>query len=74
MQKKKYTRRCKVKIDIADTDAKRKRKKAKAVFDKFSFVYHALCGVTITPRRMMDEQIARDLNAEYKFIGNGRKW
>ena len=71
---KKYNWRCEVKIDIADTDAKRKRKKAKAVFDKFSFVYHALCGVTITPRRMMDEQIARDLNAEYKFIGNGRKW
>ena len=71
---KKYTRRCEVKIDIDDTDAKRKRKKAKAVFDKFSFVYHSLSGFTITPRRMMYEQIARDLNAEYKFIGNGRKW
>ena len=71
---KKYTRRCEVKIDIADTDAKRKRKKAKAVFDKFSFVYHVLSGVTITPRSMMYDRIARDLDAEYKFIGNGRKW
>ena len=71
---KKYNWRCEVKIDIADTDAKRKRKKAKAVFDKFSFVYHVLSGVTITPRRMMYDRIARDLNAEYKFIGNGRKW
>ena len=73
---KKYTWRCEceVKIDIADTDAKRKRKKAKAVFDKFSYVYYVLSGVAISPRRMLDDQIARDLNAEYKFIGNGRKW
>ena len=71
---KKYTWRCEVKIDIADTDAQRKRKKAKAVFDKFSYVYHVLSGAAITPRRMLDNQIARDLNAEYQFIGNGRKW
>ena len=71
---KKYTWIGEVKIDIADTDAQRKRKKAKAVFDKFSYVYHVLSGVAITPKRMLDDQIARDLNAEYKFIGNGRKW
>ena len=64
--------RCRVKIVIADTDAKRKRQKAKAVFDKFSFVYLATSGITITPRRRAQEQIVEALTEEFNFLKKGR--
>ena len=59
---------CRVKIVIADTDAKHKRQKAKAVFDKFSFVYFVTAGLSMTPRRMAAELIAEALTKEFNFL------
>ena len=50
-----------------------KRKKARTVFKRFSYVYVSLAGLTLTPRRLVDEKIAETIDKEFSFRADKSK-